>query len=307
MKRIGLAVFYGLRELAGLGDAYYLMKVQGKSCALAILGVSSQGQRIAMSTCRAHGPREDQVTESSSTILLCAVLAGSLAAGGCHYDGEFAGGPTQTESRTVKLGDAKSVQVEVKMGAGDLKLGGGATELLDADFTYSVPRWKPEVDYTVRGASGTLEIRQPEGSGGPHRGGQYMWDLRLNNKVPLEMRVELGAGKAELLLGTLVLSKLELNMGVGETIVDLTGDWKNDFQGKIHGGVGQATVKLPRDVGVRVQARGGIGEIRAGELKKDGDTYTNDAYGKSAVTLEVEVEGGIGQINLEFGGPPPVV
>jgi hypothetical protein len=56
-----------------------------------------------------------------------------------------------------------------------------------------------------------------------------------------------------------------------------------------------------------VRARGGIGEIRAGELKKDGDIYTNDAYGKSPVTLQVEVEGGIGQINLEFGGPPPVV
>ena len=231
----------------------------------------------------------------------------SFVAAGCNHDGEFMTGPMQTESRSVKLGDAKSVQVEVKMGAGDLKLGGGAKELLDADFTYPAPRWKPEVDYSVRGARGSLEIRQPEGSGGPHRGGQYSWDLRLNNKIPLEMRVELGAGKADLSLGTLSLSKLEVNMGVGETVVDLTGDWKNDFQGKIHGGVGQATVKLPRDVGVRVRARGGIGEIRAGELQKDGDIYTNDAYGKSPVTLQVEVEGGIGQINLEFGGPPPVV
>jgi hypothetical protein len=238
---------------------------------------------------------------------LSLTLLMSFAAVGCNHDGEFMTGPMQTESRSVKLGDAKSVQVEVKMGAGDLKLGGGAKELLDADFTYPAPRWKPETEYSVRGARGTLEIRQPEGSGGPHRGGQYSWDLRLNNKIPLEMRVELGAGKADLSLGTLSLSKLEVNMGVGETVVDLTGDWKNDFQGKIHGGVGQATVKLPRDVGVRVRARGGIGEIRAGELKKDGDIYTNDAYGKSPVTLQVEVEGGIGQINLEFGGPPPVV
>lgn len=231
----------------------------------------------------------------------------SMYAASCNHHGEFVTGPAQTESQSVKLGEAKSVQVEVKMGAGDLRLGGGATELLDADFTYPGSRWKPEVNYTVRGANGRLEIRQPEGLGGPRRGGQYIWDLRLSNKVPLEMRVELGAGKAELTLGTLSLSKLELNMGVGETIVDLTGDWKNDFEARIHGGIGQATVKLPRDVGVRVRARGGIGEIRAGELKKDGDIYTNDAYGKSPVTLQVEVEGGIGQINLEFGGPLPVV
>ena len=241
------------------------------------------------------------------TFLWWVTLGIMLVAAGCHYDGESLSGPAQTESRTVKLGNAKSVQVEVKMGAGDLKMAGGAKELLDADFTYPGSRWKPEIEYSVRGARGTLEIRQPAGTSGPHRGGQYSWDLRLNNKVPMEMRVELGAGKADLSIGTLALSKLEVNMGVGETVVDLAGDWKNDFQGKIHGGVGQATVKLPRDVGVRVRARGGIGEIRADELKKDGDTYTNDAYGKSSVTLQVEVEGGIGQINLEFGGPLPVV
>ncbi|MFB3921861.1 MAG: toast rack family protein [Terriglobia bacterium] len=247
------------------------------------------------------------MTGSLKVRVLCAVFAASLLAMSCHHGDEFTAGPSQTESRSVKLGGAQSVQVAVKMGAGDLKLGGGAADLLDADFTYSSPRLKPEVDYNVQGAQGKLEIRQPEGSGGPHRGGQYTWDLHLNDKVPLELRVDLGAGKSDLSLGSLSITKLDVNMGVGETIVDLTGDWKNDIHARIHGGVGQATVKLPRDVGVRVQARGGIGEIRAGDLRKDGDIYTNDAYGKSSVTLDVEVEGGIGQINLEFGGPPPVV
>jgi hypothetical protein len=40
----------------------------------------------------------------------------------------------RTESRSVKLGDAKSVRVEIKMGAGELKVAGGAKELLEADF-----------------------------------------------------------------------------------------------------------------------------------------------------------------------------
>lgn len=235
------------------------------------------------------------------------MLAIALTAAGCNYDGEPFSGPVQTESRSVELGAAKSVRVELKMGAGEVKLAGGAKELLEADFSFQNPRWKPEVDYSVRGGRGTLVVRQPEGTIGPRGPGRYQWDLRLNNKVPMEMRVDLGAGKSDLSLGTLSLSNLELNMGVGETVVDLTGDWKNDFQAKIHGGVGQATVKLPRDVGVRVRARGGIGEISASELKKDGDTYTNTAFEKSSVTLQVEVDGGIGEIHLELGGPPPVV
>jgi hypothetical protein len=66
-------------------------------------------------------------------------------------------------------------------------------------------------------------------------------------------------------------------------------------------------VRLPRDVGVEVHAKGGIGEVRPGELKKEGDAYVNDAYGKSPVTLRVNVEGGIGEINLELAETSPVI
>ena len=34
-------------------------------------------------------------------------------------------------------------------------------------------------------------------------------------------------------------------------------------------------------------------------LKKVGDSYVNDAYGESDVTLNVDVKGGMGEINLE--------
>ena len=242
----------------------------------------------------------------STKLMLWGVLAASVAAASCTLDGNWASGPLQTETRSVQLGDAKTVRAEIKMGAGEMTLGGGARDLFEGQFSYNVAHWKPEVDYGVSGSRGLLRVRQPEGSG-PMRNSRNQWELHFNNHVPLELSVELGAGKSTLDLGTLAVSQLDVKMGVGETIVDLAGNWKNDLQARIHGGVGQATVKLPRDVGVRVRARGGIGEIRAGELKKDGDIYTNDAYGKSPVTLQVEVEGGIGQINLEIGEGPPVV
>lgn len=31
----------------------------------------------------------------------------------------------------------------------------------------------------------------------------------------------------------------------------------------------------------------------------EGDSYVNDAYGNSNVSLEVDVQGGVGQFNLE--------
>jgi predicted membrane protein len=88
-------------------------------------------------------------------------------------------------------------------------------------------------------------------------------------------------------------------MGAGKTTVDLTGDYAQGFEASIEGGVGEATVLLPSEVGVRANAAGGLGKINAEGLQKKGNSYVNDAYGDSDVTLRVDVQGGIGEINLE--------
>ena len=46
----------------------------------------------------------------------------------------------------------------------------------------------------------------------------------------------------------------------------------------------------------------GLGAIHADGFQKQGDAYVNDQYGRSPVTLQIEVEGGVGEINLELAG-----
>jgi hypothetical protein len=228
-----------------------------------------------------------------------------LAACGCDMSGDrVSTGATRTESRAIALGAAQSVQVNLKMKAGELKVGSGGTQLMDADFTYNVPEWKPQVRYDVSAGVGNLDVEQPS-TGSASGDTRNIWDLHLTHRAPMEMTVDLGAGRASLTLGGLALTRLELNMGAGETTVDLTGNWKKDLSAQIHGGVGKATVLLPRDVGVRVVAHGGLGSINAGSFEKQDGAYVNDLYGKSPVSLRVEVEGGIGEINLQLGGEPP--
>ena len=115
------------------------------------------------------------------------------------------------------------------------------------------------------------------------------WHMRLANDVPMELKIEMGAGQGNLRLGSLLLTKLEVEMGAGQATVDLTGDWKKDLDGKIEGGVGTATIRLPKNVGVRVHAEGGIGSINVQGLRREGDAYVNDAYDKSPVTLRLNV------------------
>ncbi len=60
-------------------------------------------------------------------------------------------------------------------------------------------------------------------------------------------------------------------------------------------------MRLPRDVGVRVHVTRGLGSVDASGFRREGDAYVNDAYGKSDVTMQVDVVVGVGGVNLELG------
>jgi hypothetical protein len=209
-------------------------------------------------------------------------------------------GNLRTESESIELGAAKSAQVEIKIGVGELRVNGGAKKLLEADFLYNIARWKPEVTYGISGDQGRLVVKQPSNTGNPWGSVRNEWNLRLSDDVPLELRVELGVGKSKLEIGSLSLTGLNIQTGVGEALVDLTGDWKKDLDARIDGGIGKLTLRLPDHVGVRVEAEKGIGSIRATGLKKEGNAYINNAFGKSEVTLSLRIQAGIGEIHLKL-------
>ncbi|MFL5734091.1 MAG: toast rack family protein, partial [Chloroflexia bacterium] len=214
-------------------------------------------------------------------------------------------GTTKTDTKSVPLGSAQSVNVNVKMNQGKLTLAGGASgsNLLDANFTYNVAEWKPLVDYTESGGQGNLTVSVPESDKINRTSGnvQNDWDLRLNNDVQKSLTANMGAGQASLKLGGLNLTKVDLNTGAAQSTIDLSGDWKQNATIGIKSGVGETTVRLPKDVGVTVNAKGGLGKVEANGLKANGNTYTNDAYGNSPVTLTIDVSVGIGNIILEPG------
>jgi hypothetical protein len=57
-------------------------------------------------------------------------------------------------------------------------------------------------------------------------------------------------------------------------------------------------IRLPKDIGVSVRAKGGIGAVTTAGLTKQGDDYVNESLGHSAHTIHVEINGGIGNIDL---------
>jgi hypothetical protein len=208
-------------------------------------------------------------------------------------------GDLQRQSQSVDVEEARSVRADLRMGAGQLNLTGGADRLMEADFFYNVADWKPEVDYEVSGDTGELSVKQDIIAGVPVGEARNEWDIHLNDEVPTKLSVQMGAGESNLDLDSLTPTGLALHMGSGKTTVDLTGDYARSLDASIEGGVGEATVLLPSEVGARVSAEGGLGKINAKGLRREGDSYVNDVYGDSEVTVDVHIQGGVGQITLK--------
>ena len=231
-------------------------------------------------------------------------------------------GPLQNDVVTVEAEDAEEVRVTISMGAGELDIDGGAEDLLEAEFTYNIADWEPEVSYDVTEDVGRLTVRQPNTSDIPISGGvRYEWDLRFAENVPLDMRIEGGAGRQDLDLAGLdisdldirlgagnaeinlsnnpSLSRLDLDVGAGQTTLDLNGPRERSADIDIQGGVGRIHLLLPQDVGVRVEVSRGIGDVDASGLFREDNAWVNEAYGESDAALEIRIQAGIGSIELD--------
>jgi hypothetical protein len=220
-------------------------------------------------------------------------------------------GEMQTENLSVPMSGAKSVHAHLEMAAGEMNISAGdslaPSKLMDGTISYNVPEWKPDMSYSVNDGEGSLMVMQPQEHHTLMGGPRYEWDLRFNDKVPLELAVEMGAGDSKLDLADLALRNLDVQVGAGNSTIDLTGDWKQDVSATIQGGVGEVHVKVPRDIAVRVTVEGGLGSVDAPDFKRDGSDYVNDAIGKSKNTIEVHISGGIGTVYLELGESRQIV
>jgi hypothetical protein len=204
----------------------------------------------------------------------------------------------QYDSKTIEADGAESAKVALHMGAGEMRVTDGASQLARADFSYNVADWKPIVSYHKSGSRGDLTIEQPKGTSTHFGNSKYNWELQLSNKIPMELEINFGAGQARLDVGSLDLRGLEVHMGVGQVDLDLRGHLKHSYNVALHGGVGEATVRVPSDAGVYAEASGGIGSISVHGLRKMGDHWESESYAKAENKLRLEAHGGIGEIKI---------
>jgi hypothetical protein len=230
------------------------------------------------------------MTKQPVAAIACALLCG------CALN-RVQTGPTTHESKAVDLGKSEMARLELKMDVGELNLEGGSPKLLEAEFSYNVPAWKPLLETNSGSLRTDIKIEQPQGGSGIGDA-ENKWNLRLNNDTPLDIVTRLGVGETHMNLGTVHLRSLRVDMGVGSLKLDLRGMLKSDCDIEIQGGVGEATVLLPKTAAISAIAKGGVGDITTEGLEQREGRWVNSVRNPGAPTIHIQVEGGVGNIRL---------
>lgn len=208
---------------------------------------------------------------------------------------------TETVSQTLDGAERATVNIDFGAGAFNLTaLPSDSDKLIEGTADLSRGETLRQ-DYRVNGGVGTLTLQSAGNwSAGPEWLGDQSktWDLSLNRDLPMDLRIDAGAGKSTLDLVNLTLRRFALDGGVGQVTVKLPG--KGQYEVSIDGGVGQVVLMVPEGLAARVTVDGGLGGVSAqGDFTREGDAYVTGDYGRAENRATITAQGGVGQIVLK--------
>jgi hypothetical protein len=133
-------------------------------------------------------------------------------------------------------------------------------------------------------------------------GGARMSAYEPNPAECQSIRIKSGVGGTEAIgLGNLNFRDLEFEGGVGGADLDFTGQWKQDADVRVQVGVGGVTVKMPRDIGVRVEAeKHFLSGLHLEGFSQRNSYYYSDNYDTAKIRITIRVTTGVGGFQITW-------
>ncbi len=271
-------------------------------------------------------------------------ITGAVLAVGVTWASPLEAQEWRTTAVSRQLSDESRLDVELRHAAGVLRLepASGRT-LYSMELRYDEDAFEPVTDFDGRrlrlGIEGTgrdLRINSDDN--------QARMNVALSTQVPLDLSLEFGAGLAEVDVGGLRLTDLdvetgasetrmtvsrpnrerlrhariavgaaqftgeglgnlnadrfEIEAGVGEVILDLTGAWERDSDIEVRMGLGSLELRIPDGLGVKLVKQAFLTSLDAPEMDRKGDAWYSDDWATADRQVTVDVEAAFGTVKV---------
>ncbi len=135
--------------------------------------------------------------------------------------------------------------------------------------------------------------------------GEVQIEFRQPNKIEmnsLNINVKIGETTIKR-LGNARFSDANINGGIGELYIDLSGEGTKSMDVEIDLDIGSTTILLPRDFGVKLRSStmGFLTDTKLdSEFEKRGRYYYSSNYDSAAKTMYANIHSGIGELRVDL-------
>jgi hypothetical protein len=232
-------------------------------------------------------------------VLILAMLAGAVLMYGVRFStGQVISG----EQISQPLEGVSSAQVSLSPPAGSLRVQAlseptgllvgqvgmpGSQRVLQ---DYSVNAGRAQVNLHVTGSNFVML---------PGNADQWKWNLGLASGIPIDLKVDMGAGEALLNLTGVDIASLKVGMGVGRAEVTLPQS--GSYNAQLDGAIGELVVWVPRGVGVNiVPGTALVATSYPPGFQKQGDRMVSPDYSLATDRIDLRLNLAIGSVSVRY-------
>ncbi|HEU4680879.1 MAG TPA: hypothetical protein VFS51_03995 [Gemmatimonadales bacterium] len=239
---------------------------------------------------------------------------------------------------------------QLEYAAGNLEVSPGRPgELYRMDLSYDEDRFVPVSDFDAASGEVVLGLRSRGESGVRVSSRNQLLQVAkvaISPRVDLALALNLGAAEAQIELGGLRVSSLDLKTGaskavisfsrpnatrcrqavfsagaaevtvlglgnsrcdeiefeagVGSVTLDFGGTWSSSARVAVNMAVGGLTLRLPRQVGVRIAMDKFLSSFEPAGLVRRGDAFVSENYDRATRRLDLEITTAVGGVGVQW-------
>lgn len=191
----------------------------------------------------------------------------------------------------------------IQLRAGNLKVSSETGRLVSAKLDYWKRKPITTSEYSGFDSSATLEIRDKDTDwkGWSWRAwGAKDWDIRLTNRVPVNLRIYAKATDGELDLSDLRVTNLNLETKAGNFDIKL-GDLVDQMNGTIESDASRLHLLIPEDVGLRIENHSRLTSTSFSDLSilKYDNIYETSNFERAPRKVTIYLEGSVTRLEVE--------
>jgi cell wall-active antibiotic response 4TMS protein YvqF/uncharacterized protein DUF2154 len=116
-----------------------------------------------------------------------------------------------------------------------------------------------------------------------------------------DVRFQIGAARFEATgLANLNCENISLAGGVGEVILDFSGEWRTNTNVDVDMGLGSLTLRVPKGLGVSIRKTGVLAAFDSEGLIKRGNVYYSENFQHAEHKLNLTIDAALGAIKVQW-------